>query len=197
MNRIEEQILQDGLNDPGHAEWMKRMDLQATVRGRMKVAIDGCECEQQEYHKILAQFIVNEIMHVGMISSRLRIYSPPFTVGYMMECGKMIVETYQNTEKGNLFYEILLKKETDFSQIVQENLYGEDIDPWHPFYRYHNIILQANLAVPFLKELVFYGCFTQIALMTTASDALGEITAHDLLSEKSQLVSFRTWSLNV
>ena len=196
MNQIEERILRDGLNDPAHQEWDKRMDLSTTAKGRMKLAIDGCECEPHEHHKILAHFMVNEICHVGMISSRLRIYSPPFKVGYMRECGKMIVETYQD-EKGNLFYEILLRNETDLLPIVQENLYGESVDPWHPFYRYHNIILQADLAVPFLKELIFHGFFTQIALMTTASDALGEITTHDLLSEKSQLIAFREWSLKV
>lgn len=188
LSEREEQMVQDFLNDSaGQSAWEKRFGKRGTLQGRLEFAAQ--EEGTTESHRILIRFIIEEIALHGMISARLRVYSPPF--GKM--CGQILIEAY-NSDRGNLFFEIALQKTTDFLNIKMEDMGG---DTWSPFFRYHNIAMDSREAVMFLKELLFYNCFTHVFLMTTASDALGVMTTHDLISDAGEVLSFRRWSLSV
>ena len=189
LSEREEQMAQDFMNDTSarQKEWLEKTARLATLQGRLEIAAE--EAETSESHKVFARFVVGEIQEHGMISARLRVYSPPF--GEMF--GQILIEVY-NSDKGNLFFEMALQKTTDFLNIKMEDMGG---DSWSPFFRYHNIAMDSKVAVKFLKELLFYNCFTHVFLMTTASDALGVMTTHDLISDAGEVLSFRRWSLSV
>ena len=81
----------------------------------------------------------------GMMSARLRVYSPPLDEMW----GRILVEEYNRAE-GNLFFEIEIRKKTDFSSMVIDNM-GSDV--WMLFFRYR----ERTFLTPAKKVLFWQG----------------------------------------
>lgn len=192
MDRIQEEMVENFMKDDSEKARAERRksSLLSTPQGRLTLAFEKSGAGETEKGIVLARFIACEYScgH-SMISARLRVYAPPLAEMW----GRILVEVYNRSE-GNLFFEIEIKKETDFSSMVMEDMGS---DAWDPFFRYHKLFLSPEDARVFLKELVFYGRFTRTFFMTTPSDALDSLTTQDLLSEKGQMLSFRAWSQTV
>ena len=189
LSEREEQMAQDFMNDRSarQKEWLEKTARLATLQGRLEIAAE--EAETLESHKVFARFIVGEIQEHGMMVARVAVYSPIFEE----MSGKLLIEVYSKNA-GKLFFELTLGSTTDFSSMAMDDLGS---DPWNPFFRYHKIDMNGDQALLLLKELLFHRCFTHSFLMTTASDALGVMTTHELTSDAGEVLSFRRWSLSV
>ena len=187
-----EEMVENFLQDDSEAAMAERRqsELLGTPQGRLTLAFEKYGAGGHDRGLVLARFVTREIScEHGMMSARLRVYSPPLDEMW----GRILVEEYNRAE-GNLFFEIEIRKETDFSSMVMDDMGS---DAWTPFFRYHELFLSPADARSFLKELVFCGCFCRTFFMTTPSDALNDLTTQDLLSEKGQMLSFRAWSQTV
>lgn len=144
---------------------------------------------------IVLRYYIDMVLDYYMVGmSHLVVYMPEM-FGPRKFKGKIIIETYSGCQ---FYFEIQLARQSDFTKIKKTDLGNDPCegDPWHRIFRFHNIVLAKEQAIPFVQELLFLDLFRQRSLITIDPDVMGSMTAQQLRAGSGQVLSFRRCVLN-
>ena len=113
--------------------------------------------------------------------------------------GKIIIEIVsRNTSWDQVedCFELQLARKTRLQDVKVDYLERKDLAANDDIFRYYNMFISWDDAIPLVQRVLFCSLFRQRFLMTTASRNLGSITTHRFLSSMGQVFSFRSCVLN-
>ena len=172
---------------------LREVNRRETPQGRMEEAFEESDGTIADG---FYRFFESEI---NSYAGTCLVFMPDFGVNWRPTLkGKLIIEVVAhhsaNDRQGDVF-EFQIARKTNLMDVRMDGISRNPNSPNDNMYRYYNMKLAWEDAMPLAQRVLFSQLFRQRFLMTTSPAALGGVTAKRFLPHTGQVYAFRSCAL--